>query len=229
MRSASRIAPFGPSSAGERTIRAPYSSSSRSRSGVAFAGTTQVSAVALELRDERERDSRVAARRLEQLAARLELAPRLRRLDHRLRDAVLDRAGRVRALELRVEPHAVGGASRGSSTSGVSPTVSSSDGASACSPPAIAGRRMTRRALRDRRVEALQRAHVLAVHVDVHEGRDLAVLEHLRAQAGEPRGEVVEQLAERRAGSLDLTLAAHLGAKRRRNPDAAHRAAQNST
>ncbi len=63
--------------------------------------------VALELRHERERDARVPARRLEQLAAGLELAGRLGGLDHRLRDAVLDRAGRVLALELRVEPDAV--------------------------------------------------------------------------------------------------------------------------
>ena len=59
--------------------------------------------VALELRDQRERDARVAARGLEQLAAGLELARRLGGVDHRLRDAVLDRAGRVLALELRVD------------------------------------------------------------------------------------------------------------------------------
>ena len=46
----------------------------------------------------------------------------LRRLDHRERDAVLDRAGRVLALELRVERARRRGDSRGSSTSGVSPT-----------------------------------------------------------------------------------------------------------
>ena len=52
---------------------------------------------------ERERDARVAARRLEQAAARLELAGRLGRIEHRLRDAVLDRPARVLPLELRVE------------------------------------------------------------------------------------------------------------------------------
>ena len=62
--------------------------------------------VALQLRDQRERDAGVAARRLEQLAARLQLARRLGGVDHRLRDAVLDRAGRVLALELRVDPDA---------------------------------------------------------------------------------------------------------------------------
>src|SRR5205823_8715980 len=55
--------------------------------------------VALEPRDERERDARVAARRLEELGAGLELGG----LDHRKRDTVLDRAGRILALELRVE------------------------------------------------------------------------------------------------------------------------------
>ena len=63
--------------------------------------------VALELRDQRERDAGVPARRLEQRTPRLELARRLGRLDHRLRHAVLDRAGGVLALELRVEADAV--------------------------------------------------------------------------------------------------------------------------
>src|SRR5262249_53626186 len=62
--------------------------------------------IALQLCDQRERDARVAARRLEQLASGLELAGSLRRFDHRLRDAVFDRARRVLALELRVELHA---------------------------------------------------------------------------------------------------------------------------
>ncbi len=60
--------------------------------------------VPLQLCDERERDSCVAARRLEQLPAGLELATSLGILDHRKRDAVLDRAGRVLALELGVNP-----------------------------------------------------------------------------------------------------------------------------
>src|SRR4051812_32285288 len=61
--------------------------------------------VTLELGDERERDAGVAGGRLEQLTAGLELARRLRGFDHGQRDAVLDRAGRVLALELRVQPH----------------------------------------------------------------------------------------------------------------------------
>ena len=59
--------------------------------------------IALELRDQRERDAGVAARRLEQLPSRLQLAGRLGRFDHRLRDAILDRPGRILALELRVD------------------------------------------------------------------------------------------------------------------------------
>ena len=57
--------------------------------------------VALELRDERERDAGVSARRLEQAPAGLELAGGLGCLDHRLRDAVFDRAGGVLRFELR--------------------------------------------------------------------------------------------------------------------------------
>src|SRR5438270_802787 len=62
--------------------------------------------VALQLRDERERDPSVAARRLEQLAAGLELPRRLGGVDHRLRDAVLDGAGRILPLELREDARA---------------------------------------------------------------------------------------------------------------------------
>src|SRR2546430_13944271 len=65
--------------------------------------------VALELGDEREGDTRVAARRLEQPPAGLERTARLGRLDHRLGDTILDRARRVLALELRVEADALPG------------------------------------------------------------------------------------------------------------------------
>src|SRR5204862_1570749 len=65
--------------------------------------------IALQLRDERERDAGVAAGRLEQLAPRLELPRRFGGLDHRLRDAVLDRAGRVLSLELGVNADAADG------------------------------------------------------------------------------------------------------------------------
>src|SRR5207244_11162535 len=59
--------------------------------------------IALQLGNEGERDAGVAARRLEQLASPLQLAGSFGGLDHRLGDAVLDRAGRVLALELRVD------------------------------------------------------------------------------------------------------------------------------
>src|SRR5207302_3845545 len=59
--------------------------------------------IAPQLRDERERDAGVSARRLEQLPPRLELTGGLGRLDHRLRDPVLDRPRGVLALELCVE------------------------------------------------------------------------------------------------------------------------------
>src|SRR5262249_23929917 len=58
--------------------------------------------VAAQLRDERERDARVPARRLEQLLPGLEVCG----VDHRERDPVLDRAGRVVALELGVDANA---------------------------------------------------------------------------------------------------------------------------
>ena len=57
--------------------------------------------VAAQLADQRERDAGVAARRLDHARARLEVGA----VEHRLRDAVLDRAGRVLALELRVDAH----------------------------------------------------------------------------------------------------------------------------
>ena len=97
--------------------------------------------VALELRDERERDARVAARRLEQLAAGLELARGLGGLDHRLRDAVLDRAGRV--LRPRASrrggrrPSATAAAAR---RAGVLPTRSSREAPRLSASPAGHGR-----------------------------------------------------------------------------------------
>ena len=56
--------------------------------------------VALDRRDQRQADARVPARRLDQRPARLERAGRLRRLDHRQRDAVLDRPARIEILHL---------------------------------------------------------------------------------------------------------------------------------
>ena len=54
-------------------------------------------------------------------------------------------------------------------------------------PPAIAGSRITVEASPTRRVEALARAHVLALDVDVHERRDPAVVQDARAERGEAR------------------------------------------
>src|SRR5919204_4661207 len=68
-----------------------------------------------------------------------------------------------------------GGASRVSSTSGVEPTRSSSDGASALDPTGHCRQEDDRRALRDRRVEAVERAPVLLADVHVDEGRELVV------------------------------------------------------
>ena len=57
-------------------------------------------AVAAGRRDRGETDARIARRRLDDDAARLELALLLRLLDHRLRDAVLDGSRRVEILQL---------------------------------------------------------------------------------------------------------------------------------
>src|SRR5438309_9832221 len=56
----------------------------------------------LQLCHERERDAGVATRRLEQRATAVELAGGFSGFDHRLGDAVLDRAGRIQSLELCV-------------------------------------------------------------------------------------------------------------------------------
>src|SRR5439155_25046165 len=92
------------------------------------------------------------------------------------------------------------GVSRVSSTSGVLPTRSSSDfdvanlipsEAKGLAPPAQNAQHFARRTtghrrqqddclpLRNRSVEPVERADVLALHVDVHERGDLAVLEEL--------------------------------------------------
>ena len=62
--------------------------------------------VALARADHRQRDAGVARRRLEDRLARLDQAAGLGVLDHRLGDAVLDRAGRVHRLELGPDAHA---------------------------------------------------------------------------------------------------------------------------
>ena len=62
--------------------------------------------IALAAADHRQRDARVAGGRLEDGVAGLDRAPLLGVLDHRLGDAVLDRAGRVVTLELRPDANA---------------------------------------------------------------------------------------------------------------------------
>src|SRR2546430_17358617 len=109
------------------------------------------------------------------------------------------------------------GVSRVSSTSGVLPTRSSSDfdvanlipsEAKGLAPPAEHANHLARRttghgrkqddrlAFPYRCVEPVERAHVLALDVDVHEGRDLAVvLEELLAETVVPLGEVLQHRA----------------------------------
>ena len=72
--------------------------------------------------------------------------------------------------------------------------------------------------LADRRVEAVARADVLAVDVDVHERPDLAVAVDARPERGDALREVLEQLAHGRPGGLDLACAACLGAQHGREP-----------
>src|SRR3954447_5039418 len=74
----------------------------------------------------------------------------------------------------------------------------------------------------DRCVEPTERAHVLALDVDVHAGRNVVVLDELRAQPGEARHQVVEQLAHRSAVGGNLALAADLGAKSGWNANCRH-------
>ena len=62
--------------------------------------------IALARADHRQRDPGVARGRLEDRLAGLDRAPLLGVLDHVLGDPVLDRAGRVAALELRPDAHA---------------------------------------------------------------------------------------------------------------------------
>ena len=105
--------------------------------------------------------------------------------------------------------------------------------------PLAAGHRREQdhgRALANRRVEPVEHADVLAVEVDVHEGRDaFAVVENLPPEAGEARSEVGEHVAHRRAGRLDLARAADLGAQGGRDANLGHGATcragpwQNST
>jgi hypothetical protein len=93
-----------------------------------------------------------------------------------------------------------------------------------------------RRALADGRFEPVERADVFVIEVDVDEGRDAAVLEHLASERGIALGQVGEQLADSCTRSVDLACAARLISQRRGDADATHVAAcwragpaQNST
>src|SRR5581483_354811 len=106
------------------------------------------------------------------------------------------------------------GDSRVSSTSGVPPTRSRTLGASLLA----TGHRREQdhgRAFADRGLELVERADVLAVDVDVR------VLE-LPLEAGEAGGEIVQELADRRAAGRHLALAADGGAQGRWDPDLGH-------
>src|SRR5579864_1577432 len=115
------------------------------------------------------------------------------------------------------------GVSRLSSTRGVLPTRSRRLGTTTLLRTAGHGREQDhRRAERDRGLEPVERAHVFALDVDVHERRDVVVLHELRAQAREARHQVVEQLANGVAVGGNLALSARLRAQRWRNADRRH-------
>src|SRR4051794_24458454 len=115
------------------------------------------------------------------------------------------------------------GESRGSSTSGVLPTRSRRlEAAASLLATCHRGEEDDLRPLRDRGVEALAGADVLAADVRVHERREIAVLVELRAETREAGRQVVEHLAERAAGGFDLALAVRLVPQRGRDADDRH-------
>src|ERR1700741_3788044 len=114
------------------------------------------------------------------------------------------------------------GVRRVSSTSGVSPTRSSSDGWSLAA-TGHRGQQDHGLPLADGRVEPVERANVLALDVDVHERRDLPVpLEDLLSEPGEARRQVLEHRAHGLALRGNLPLAADLRAERGGNPHDCH-------
>src|SRR5215210_8283520 len=113
------------------------------------------------------------------------------------------------------------GAKRESSTSGVRPTRSRRLGASALASTGHCREEDQRPAVHHG-LEAVQRAHVLAAHVDVDERGEVAGLEEVAAERRVPLGEILEDPADVVAARLDLPLAADLGAECRGNPDEGH-------
>ena len=97
--------------------------------------------IAAQLRLERERDPGVSAGGFQQMPPRLQLARCFGRIDHRLGNPILDGAGGVLALELRVEADGRLRREARSSTSGVEPIRSRRDGASAFGRSSTAGHR----------------------------------------------------------------------------------------
>src|SRR5438445_896670 len=116
------------------------------------------------------------------------------------------------------------GVSRLSSTSGVLPTserrLSATSGL--CTAAGHRRKQDHGRAERNRRFEAVERAHVFALDVDIHKGGDVVVFDELRAQSGEAGHQVVEQLAHGAALGGNLALAAGLDAKRRWDSNCRH-------
>ena len=83
----------------------------------------------------------------------------------------------------------------------------------------------------DSRLQAVLRADVLALDVDVHERGQVVLAQDLAAQRGEAAHQVVEQLAHGLAARLDLARAPGLTPERRWDSHAAQwpTPAQNST
>src|SRR5919106_893981 len=105
------------------------------------------------------------------------------------------------------------GERRGSSTSGVDPTRSRSDAGSALTATGHGRQQDELVALPHLGLEPVLRANVLAAEVDVHERRELAVLEELPCERRVALDEVVDDLGDGPTVRLELAGAADLGAQ----------------
>ena len=190
---ASRTAPFDPSSAGDSTISAPYRPQ---ESPALLRRRSRASRTSADSRDSLATSASEipvfplvgSSRR----ASGLELARRLGSLDHRLRDAVLDRARRVLALELRVQPDGRLGREPGELDERRRADQVEERGRERAGHgvrrvrSGTAGHRRQEDhglAVVDRRIEAVEGADVLAAEVHVHERRELAVRVELTGEA----------------------------------------------
>src|SRR5712692_7005541 len=116
-----------------------------------------------------------------------------------------------------------GGASRVNSTSGVRPTRSRTPGwASPLAPTGHRREQDNRGAVRDRRLQAVEGAHVLALDVDVHERSERVAREDLVAKGRKAVDQIVEEVTDGLAFSLDLALAAGLRAQSGGDADDRH-------